>query len=49
MQNGQLPLYATAGVTVDRAVSISVNGNPEVASQVTVTYPFTFMVLQPMA
>ncbi len=49
MQNGQLPLYATAGVTVDRAASISVNGNAEIASQITVTYPFTFMVLQPVA
>ncbi len=49
MQNGQLPLYATAGVTVDRAASISVNGTPEVASLVTVTYPLAFMVLQPVA
>ncbi len=49
MQNGQLPLYATAGVTVDRVAAISVNGNPEVASQVTVSYPFEFMVLQPVA
>ncbi len=49
LQNGQLPLYASAGVTVDRAASVTVNGDPEAATQVTVTYPFTVMVLQPVA
>ena len=49
LQNGQLPLYASAGVTVDRAASVTVNGDPEGATQVTVTYPFTVMVLQPVA
>ena len=46
LQNGQL---ASAGVTVDRAASVTVNGDPEAATQVTVTYPFTVMVLQPVA
>ena len=49
MQDGRLPLYAAAGVTVDREASILVNGNLEAATQVTVTYPFTVMVLQPVA
>lgn len=49
MQDGQLPGHGTAAVTVDRAVAITVNGSPEVASQVIVDYPFEFIVLQPVA
>ena len=49
MQTGQLPAYATATVTVNRNSSITVNGVTEAASQVTVDYPFGFIVLQPVA
>ena len=49
MQTGQLPKFATAGVTVDRAATITVNGAPQSASQVVVNYPFDFIVLQPVA
>ena len=49
MQAGQLSAYATAAVTVDRAVTIMVNGAPQTASQVIIDYPFNFMVLQPVA
>ena len=49
LQNGQLPEYATAAVTVDRSATVIVNGNAEVASQIIVDYPFEFMVLQPVA
>src|SRR4026208_1023757 len=47
MQAGQLPRYNTASVTVNTAASITVNGAPVQASQVTVDYPFNFIVLQP--
>lgn len=49
MENGALPYYSVAGVTVDRSATITVNGAPISASQVTVSYPFEFMVLQPVA
>jgi Flp pilus assembly protein TadG len=49
MQAGQLPLFGTAGVVVNRSASIVVNGTAVSASQVTVNYPFTFMVLRPIA
>jgi len=49
MQDGQLPEFATAGVTVDRAATITVNGAPQTASRITIDYPFDFMVLQPVA
>jgi len=49
MQDGQLSEFATAAVTVDRGVSITVNGVPQTASQVVINYPFDFMVLQPVA
>jgi Flp pilus assembly protein TadG len=48
MQQGQLSLYSSAGVTVDSGVALRVGGPPE-ATRVTVTYPFTFVVLQPIA
>jgi Flp pilus assembly protein TadG len=43
MQAGQLSRWSSAGITVDSGV-----GPPE-ATRVTVTYPFTFVVLQPIA
>jgi Flp pilus assembly protein TadG len=49
MQSGQLPRYNTASVTVNSSASITVNGAPVSASQVTVDYPFNFIVLQPVA
>ncbi len=49
MQDGQLPQFAAAGVTVDRAATITVNGAAQSASQITIDYPFTFIVLQPVA
>jgi Flp pilus assembly protein TadG len=49
MQAGQLPRYGSANVAVNRATSFSINGNPVSASTVTVSYPFEFMVLQPVA
>ena len=49
MQNGQLPRYATASVSVNSSATITVNGVAESASQVTVDYPFNFIVLQPVA
>jgi hypothetical protein len=49
MQAGQLPRYNTASVTVNSAATITVNGAPVSASQVTVDYPFNFIVLQPVA
>jgi hypothetical protein len=48
MQSGQLPGYGSASVNVNRNASITVNGTSSSASQVTVDYPFTFMVLQPV-
>jgi Flp pilus assembly protein TadG len=49
MQAGQLPLFGSAGVVVNRNASIVVNGTAVPASQVTVNYPFTFIVLRPIA
>lgn len=49
MQNGELSKYGTATVTVNRNASIVVNGVAESASQITVDYPFDFVVLQPVA
>ncbi|HVH58406.1 MAG TPA: TadE/TadG family type IV pilus assembly protein [Vicinamibacterales bacterium] len=44
MQSGQLPQYATAGVSVERTVPFGSN----TASRITVTYPFNFTVLNPV-
>ena len=49
MSDGQLPEFASAGVTVDRGATIMVNGANQTASQITIDYPFTFIVLQPVA
>ena len=49
MQDGQLPKFATAAVSVNRAIAITVNGAPQTASQVVIYYPFDFIVLQPVA
>ena len=44
MQSGQLPKYASASVAVARTVPLG----PSTGSQVTVTYPFDFTVLNPV-
>jgi Flp pilus assembly protein TadG len=49
MTNGQLSNANTAAVTVNQASNLTVNGVPVVASLVQVDYPFSFMVLQPVA
>ncbi|MBI2835977.1 MAG: pilus assembly protein [Acidobacteria bacterium] len=49
MQTGQLAGYSSASVSVNRSATLTVNGQPLSASQVTVGYPYTFMVLQPVA
>ena len=48
MQDGQLPGAATAAVNVN-ATTYPVNGANVAGSQVTVDYPFQFIVLQPIA
>jgi len=49
MQSGQLPGYNTATVSVDSNGSISMGAGNASASVVTVTYPFDFIVLNPVA
>ena len=48
MQSGQLPNYATASISVT-ATSVTVNGVAAPASQVTINYPFQFIMLRPVA
>ena len=49
MQDGQLSQFAVAGVTVNRAANLMVNGTPQTASEIVIDYPFGFIVLQPVA
>ena len=49
MQSGQLSNAATATVTVDSNQTISIGAANASASLVTVSYPFQFMVLNPVA
>lgn len=46
---GQLSAASGAEIDVDRSASMTVNGANVSASVVTVDYPFTFVVLQPIA
>jgi Flp pilus assembly protein TadG len=48
MQAGQLREWNTANVIVNRNATIQVNGASVLASEVTIEYPFTFMVLKPV-
>ena len=49
MQSGQLPSYASAGVSVT-TVEIPIGGGATAtASRVTINYPFQFIMLQPVA
>ena len=49
MESGQLANAATATVDIDRNRTISIGATTASASQVTVNYPFQFIVLQPVA
>jgi Flp pilus assembly protein TadG len=49
MQTGQLLHWSTATIVVDSGATLTVNGATAAASRVTVNYPFTFLVLQPVA
>jgi Flp pilus assembly protein TadG len=49
MSAGQLPNAATATVAIDGAQTVSIGAGTASASQVTVTYPFDFIVLDPIA
>jgi Flp pilus assembly protein TadG len=49
MTDGQIGGVAAATVTVNQAAAITVNGTNIGASLVTVDYPFSFIVLQPVA
>jgi Flp pilus assembly protein TadG len=48
LQSGQLGNYASATVAVDPNVTISIGASTASASLVTVSYPFSFMVLNPV-
>lgn len=49
MQAGQLTGWAGATVDVNRSASLDLSGRAVPASQVTIDYPFTFILLQPIA
>jgi Flp pilus assembly protein TadG len=49
MSSGQLSGASSAGVTVNRNASLPIGTVTATASQVTVNYPFQFVVLQPVA
>jgi Flp pilus assembly protein TadG len=49
LTSGQLDNAANATVAVNQAASVSIGANMAPASLVTVNYPFSFIVLQPVA
>jgi Flp pilus assembly protein TadG len=49
MQAGLLPNAGAAVIDVNRSASMTVNGASVPASVVTIDYPFSFVVLQPIA
>ena len=49
LQDGQLPNYATATVSITPNASIAMGATSVSASIVTVNYPFDFVVLNPVA
>lgn len=49
MDSGGLPNSGSAVVIVDRNATMQVNGTNTSASEVTIDYPFDFVVLQPVA
>ena len=49
MQAGQLSAAGSATITVNRSATLDVNGRSVSASEVSIDYPFSFIVLQPVA
>ena len=49
MSSGQLSAAASADIDITRNNPIAIGGATATASQVQIDYPFTFMVLQPVA
>jgi hypothetical protein len=49
MQDGQLPEAGNAAINVNRSASIEVSGRTVSASLVSIDYPFSFIVLGPVA
>jgi Flp pilus assembly protein TadG len=50
MESGQLPEYDTADIDITHDTDIDTGGGTmSTASQVTINYPFSFVVLQPVA
>jgi Flp pilus assembly protein TadG len=49
LQNGQLPGYASATVSVNPNATLTIGAANVKASIVTVNYPFSFVVLNPVA
>jgi Flp pilus assembly protein TadG len=49
MQAGQLGNYASATISVDQGVTLAVGAGTATGSLVTVNYPFSFIVLNPVA
>lgn len=49
LRDGHVPNYTEADIAVNRGATMLVNGQTVNASLVTVTYPFEFIVLQPVA
>jgi Flp pilus assembly protein TadG len=49
MSDGQLENSSTAVVTINRSDAIAMGAGTASASRVTIGYPFTFVVLQPIA
>src|SRR4051812_33870268 len=49
MTDGQLSAANTAAIGIDRSAVLDVNGRSVSASQVSIDYPFSFIVLQPVA
>ena len=49
MESGQLPGYDDADIEITHDNDIDTGGTMATASQVTISYPFSFIVLQPVA
>lgn len=49
MSDGQLSNYGGASIAITRDNTINIGAGTATASRVTISYPFTFMVLQPVA
>jgi Flp pilus assembly protein TadG len=49
MSDGQLSGYASATVAVKRDATISMGAGTATASRITVSYPFSFVVMQPIS